>query len=443
MRILIIILCVLSVELVSAQDKWTLQQCVDHALTHSIQIRQKVLAKESAETKLNTSKNSWLPDLNAGANQNFDFGRSTSRDGVIRDVNSMNLGLSINSSMPLFTGFRLSNQIEANRYNLLAANADIDKTKEAVALYVASGFLQVVYNKELNKVAIEQAKLSADQMQRTQILVSAGKLPESELFETRATNARDESEVTKTKSNLQLSLLDLAQLMEVEKIDNFDVDETLTDGMMVTGVVNIAEVEQTYHQSISSRPSMKEAEYRLEEGKRNLKIAKSGYYPTLSLGASYSNGYYYTYNLPVGLSNTGFGDQINQNGRNAIGLSLNIPIFNRFETRNQVKQAIIAISSSELNVENTRKELLKDVQQAYYNAVAARDKYNSAEKSLEASNIAYQYARDKFESGKSTSFEFNESNNRRLKSLSEKVQAKYDFIFRCKILDFYNGKSLY
>jgi len=194
---------------------------------------------------------------------------------------------------------------------------------------------------------------------------------------------------------------------------------------------------------LGNRPAMKSAEYRIEEGKRNLEIARSGYYPTVNLGATYSNGYYYSFNLPTGSTNPAFGDQFSQNGRSVLGLSLNIPIFNRFDTQNKVKLAQIDIQVKKLNLETTRKSMLKDVQQAYYNAVAARDKYRSAQKSVEASELAFKFAKEKFDAGKSTSFEFNDSNNRKLKSLSDQVQAKYDLIFRCKLLDFYNGKSLY
>ncbi|MEI7675839.1 MAG: TolC family protein [Bacteroidales bacterium] len=441
MRILIIVACVICSITVSAQQSWTLRQCIEHGMKNNIQVRQKLLEKESAEIQLNTTKKSRLPDLNASANQNI--GRSTSRDGLNSFQNTANTDISLQSTMPIFTGFRIANQIEANQFNLKAILADLDKAREDIALYVSSAFLQVVYNRELYQVAKDQAKLSKEQMARAEILVNAGKLPQSELYDTRATNARDESEVTRTNSALKLSLVDLAQLLEIEKIEGFDVDSSISDSLLVDGIVNLADVAQTFNYALGNRPAMKSAEYRIEEGKRNLEIARSGYYPTVNLGATYSNGYYYSFNLPTGSTNPAFGDQFSQNGRSVLGLSLNIPIFNRFDTQNKVKLAQIDIQVKKLNLETTRKSMLKDVQQAYYNAVAARDKYRSAQKSVEASELAFKFAKEKFDAGKSTSFEFNDSNNRKLKSLSDQVQAKYDLIFRCKLLDFYNGKSLY
>ena len=428
---------------VFAQQKWTLRQCVDHAMKNSIQVRQKILETQSAKIQLNTIEMSRLPDLNAGMNQNFDFGRSTARDGVIKDANSANTGFSLNTSMPIFTGFRITNQIEANRLNLKAVLADLDKAREDIALYITSAYLQAIYNRELTKVAKDQASLSREQAQRAEILVKAGSLAESELYETRATLARDESEVTRTNSQLQLSLVDLAQLLELDKVSGFDIENPAVDSLMVSNIANLADVEQTFAVASLSRPSLKAAEFRLEEGRRNLEVARSAYYPTLTFGASYTNGYYHTYNPPVGFPNLSLADQWNLNGRNAIGLTLSIPIFNRYETRNRLKLSQIDIDARKLNFENTRKTLLKEVQQAYYNALAAKDKYNAAQKSVEASEVAFRFTQDKYKAGKSTSFEFNESSNRRLKSLSEQVQAKYDFIFRCKILDFYNGKPLF
>lgn len=425
-----------------AQSKWTLRQCIEYAMKNNIQIKQKIIDNQTAETQLSTAKLSRLPDLNASFNQNFNFGRSASRTGVIEDQNSSNTGMNISSTIPLFTGFRISNQIESYKWSVKAALSDLNKVKEDVALNITSAYLQVIFNRELGKVAIEQSKLSNEQVERTSSLVAAGKLPESELYESQATKAKDESEVTRLNSQLQLSLLDLAQLIELEKVEGFDIEAPQADSMLISEMGNISDVENTFNTAVLNRPALKAAEYRMEEGKRNISLAKSDYYPTLTFGANYSNGYYYSYNLPAGVYNPDFNSQVKNNGQSAVGLTLNIPIFNRFATRNRVKMAVMESEIRKINYENARKSLLKDIQQAYYNAIAARDKYRSAQKSVEASEMAYSFAKNKFEAGKATSYEFNETTNRRVKSLSEQVQAKYEFIFRCKILDFYNGKLL-
>ncbi|MFZ4456763.1 MAG: TolC family protein [Bacteroidales bacterium] len=437
MRLLIISCCLFATLLVSAQQKWTLKQCIEHAMVNNIQVRQKMLEKQSAEIQLNTTKMSRLPDLNAEGKQ--DFGRSTSRDGTKSFQNSANTSFGIGSSVPLFTGFKITNEIESKKWSLKAAIADLDKAREDIALYVASAYLQVVYNRELNKIALDQANLSREQIKKAEILVGAGKLAQSELYETRSTNARDESDVTRTNSELKLSLVDLAQLLEVEAVDKFEIDTSISDSLLVEGMVNLADIDQTYEYAAKNRPAMKSAEYKLEESLRNEKIAKSGYFPSLELIASYGNAYIHTY----GIVNSSFSNQISENGQGVIGLHLQIPIFNRFATRNQVRLAQLDIESRKLNLETTRKSVLKDVQQAYYKAVAAKDKLTSAQKAVEAADLALGFTKEKYQAGKATSFEFNESNNRRLKALSDQVQAKYDFIFRCKILDFYNGRAIF
>ena len=193
----------------------------------------------------------------------------------------------------------------------------------------------------------------------------------------------------------------------------------------------------------NSRPSIKAAQFRLESSLKTLKIAKSQYYPTLNFDAGYSNSYYYNYNLEEGMKNVSFSNQVKNNGSEYLGLSLSIPIFNRFSVRNQVKQSRLNIEQQKLQLENAKQVLYKEIQQAYFNAVASEDKFKSAEKSVEASQIAFQHEETKYLNGKSTVLEYNNARLRLERSLSEEAQAKYDYIFRIKILDFYNGIPLY
>lgn len=435
-RYLSIAFLLLSLQIYS-QEKWTLQQCIDYAMSHNIQIKQKSIDKEQAEIQLHTTKMSRLPNLNGGMSQNFDFGRSLGRDNRIVDNNSGSTGFSLNSSTPIFTGFRISNQIKANEWNVKATIADLDKAKEDISLNIASSFLQILYNQEIHKIAKEQITLSNELLSRAQERVKAGSAAESEVSEANATLALKESEATSAYTNLQLSLVELAQLLELDNVKSFNISEPQIDSLMLRGFSSITDADNIFNQASTNRPSIKAAEYRFEQSKNNLAIARSGYYPTLNFSASYSNGYYHTYKTV----NPSLADQLNQNSRQSLGFSLNIPIFNRFETKDQVKQAKNAIIQQQLALESVKKTLRKDIQQAYYNAIAARDKYTASRKSVEASQVAFRYAYDKYNAGKATTYEYNEANNRRLKSLSEEVQTKYELIFRCKILDFYMGKQ--
>jgi outer membrane protein len=426
-----------------AQTKqWTLEECIRHAIDNNIELKQRTQEQTLREIELNTAKHSWLPNLNAGLGQNFDFGRSPSKDGVIVDRNSANSSVSLQMSMPVFDGFRIPNDIAARQLNLQAATEALNKAREDLSVTVASYFLQALYNKEILTIAELQLALINEQVTKTEALVSAGKAPSSQLYDIRAQQAKDEATLTEARNNVSLALLDLAQSLELERVGiAFDVLAPDVKNVVEEYMGSIVPPEQIYQNAVTFKPLIKEQEYLLESQKRMLKVAQSGYYPQLNLNASYGNGYYH-YSGGDDIVNIGFGNQLRQNERKTIGLSLSIPIFNRFEVRNSVRSARIGIASRELTMENSKKTLYKEIQQAYYNAAAAQEKYLSTGKSVDASKLAFSYAEERYAAGKSTVFEYNESKTKYAQSLSEQTQAKYNFIFRAKILDFYNGKAI-
>ncbi|MDH6356399.1 TolC family protein [Parabacteroides sp. PF5-9] len=418
--------------------QWTLEECIHYAIEHNIDLKQIEVEQSNREVALHTSKYSWLPDLNAGVNQNFDFGRSPTKEGVIVDQNSRNTSAYLQLNMPIFDGLKIPNDIAAKKLDLQAAVESLNKAKENLSVGIASYFLQVLYNKEILKIAELQVELTGEQVAKTEALVNAGKVPLSQLYDMKAQLARDEVTLTEAKNNVNLVLLDLAQSLELERTEsNFDVVSPEINDAVAQYMGSILPPDNIYEQAVAFKPQVKEQEYLLESQKKMLKVAQAGYYPKLNFNASYSNGYYYY--TGSGRDNPGFSDQIKQNERKTIGFSLNIPIFNRFQVRNSVRTARLGIQNRELMVENSKKVLYKEIQQAYYNATAAQEKYIASDKSVEASKTAFKYAEDRYSAGKSTVFEYNEAKTKYAQSLSEQSQAKYDFIFRTKILDFYRG----
>ena len=422
-----------------AEKKWTLEECIDYAIENNINLKQRALEQENSEVELNTSKNSWLPNLNASMGQNFDFGRSPSNTGVIVDRNSANTSAGLQLSMPIFDGFRIPNDIAMRKLNLQAATESLNRAKEDLAINVASYFLQTLYNKEVQSVAEMQLELTSRQVARTEELVNSGRVPLSQLYDIKAQQARDEAALTDANNNVNLALLDLAQALELERSSvNFDIAVPTVDDAVAEHLSSIVPPENIFDSAIAVKPQIKAQEYLLESSKKQLKVAQSGYFPNLNLNASYSNGYYY-YSGENVQGNVGFSDQLKGNERKTIGVNLSIPIFNRFQVRNGVRSARIGIRNQELNLENSKKALFKEIQQAYYNATAAHDQYLSSGKSVRASEEAFKYAEERYETGRSSVFEFNEAKTKYAQSLSQQVQAKYNFIFRAKILDFYNG----
>ena len=425
-----------------APKQWSLEECIRYAIENNIDLKQKELERQNQEVTLHTSKYSWLPNLNASINENFGFGRSESKDGLIVDRNSANTSANIQLSMPIFDGFKIPNDIAARKLDLKASIETLNKAKEDLSINVASYYLQVLYNKEMLKIAELQVALSSEQVTKTEALYNAGKVPESQLYDMKAQLAKDEVTLTESRNNVKLALLDLTQALELERDgENFDVLEPETGDAVEQYMSSIIPPDQVYDYAVGVKPQVKEQEYLLESQKKMLKVAQAGYYPKLNFSAGYSNGYYHNFG-DGDYNNAPFSDQLKNNGQKSIGFSLSIPIFNRFQVRNSVRSARIAIHNRELLMENTKKTLYKEIQQAYYNATAAQEKYVSSDKSVDASKIAFSYADERYGAGKSTVFEYSEAKTKYAQSLAEQTQSKYNFIFRAKILDFYNGTPI-
>lgn len=415
---------------------WTLEECIQYAIEHNIDLKQRVQEQKNAEVELHTSKYSWLPSVNASMGENFGFGRSTAKDGTIVDENSSNTSFNVQLSMPLFDGLKIPNDIAAKKLNLQASFETLNKAKEDLSVNVASYYLQVLYNKELQRIARLQVDLSAEQVTKTEAMVNAGKLPLSQLYDIKAQLAKDEVTLTEADNNVKLALLDLSQSLELERLADFDIQTPEIRDAVAEYMGSILPPDDIYDHAVTFKPQIKEQQYLLESQKKMLKVAQSEFYPKLNFGAGYSTGYYSSYK---GLS---FSDQLDRNGQKTIGFNLTIPLFNRFQIRNSVRSARIGIHTRELMVENTKKALYKEIQQAYYNATAAQEKYTASDKSVLATKEAFHYAQERYDAGKSTVFEFNEAKTKYAQSLAEQAQAKYNFIFRAKILDFYNGNPI-
>lgn len=422
-----------------AQEKWSLRQCIDYAVENNIDIQQQILKVKNAEVTLSTSKNSRLPNLNASVDQSFSFGQITDYATNTNMTNNANgARLSVSSSIPLFTGFKIPNQIKMDRFDLLSATEGLKKAKENLELQVTSLYLEVLFKKEIKKVYQDQMTLTQEQVGKTETLVKAGKVPLSQYYDIKAQLAKDELNVTTSDNDLNLSLLNLAQALNFNDADGFDIVEPIIYDVIEENIESMRPVKDIYQTALMVKPHIKEGEYNIESAKKGLKIAQSAYYPTLNFNMGYGTSLQRRYGYP----NPSWTDQIRDNGSEYLGFSLSIPIFNRFQIRNQVRAARLNIDNNILALDNVKLELYKEIQQAHQNATAAQAKYTSTEKAFEAANEAYRYAEERYQAGKSTVFELNEAQTKLLSSKSEQVQAKYDFLFRTKILDFYRGEKI-
>ena len=434
MKRIVLIIAIITALSSQAQKVWTLDECVDYAMEHNVTILQSVVGRNNAEYQYKMAKNAWLPTVSADASQSFSFGQSPSANGVYVSDNSASTSFGISAGMPLFNGLNLYYQTKASSLELQASDKDLEAAKYDLRLLIMSYYMQVVYNKELKAVAEKQLALTEEQHAKTKQLYDLGKVAESNVYESAAQVSTAKSSLVQSNNNLMLSILDIVQALELESVDEFDV----VSPEVFQSVENqaIPSQEATYDFALQHQPRMEAANLRLEKSYIDVKSSKSAWYPSLSLFAGYSTGYYNYFTS--GYKNQPFADQINNNGRTSFGLRLSVPIFNAMQTKYKVEITKLSIENQELAINSTKKELKKEIQQAYYSAIAAEQKYIAADETFQSADVAYRYSSESYDAGRATLLELNESKNRLFKAESEMLQAKYEYMYRIEVLKFYN-----
>ena len=420
-------------------EKWSLRECIDYAVENNIEIKQQALRVEDSEISLNSSQNSRLPSLNANVNENIGFGRSKNLDDVYENKQSSSTSWGLSTSVPVFSGMRITNQVKANEWNLKSAIEGLERAKENLGLQITSYYLDVLLKKELLKVAEIQIELTLQQQRQTEVLVAEGKVPQSQLFDIKAQAAQNEVSVTSARNNVSIALLNLSQSLNLPDFNGFDIAEPGNeDQMMALNPVTAFTPDDIYDMALGIKPHIKEAEFQVESSKASVKVAESSFWPSVNLSMSYGNQFRHIF----GEDNMKLSTQIKEGRSQSIGLGISIPIFNRLQTRNQVRSAKLNVSDRMLVLDNVKLSLYKEIQQAYVNAMAAENRYKAAQVAYHAAEESYKYIQERYRVGKATVFEFNESQSKLVTSLSEQLQAKYDYVFGAKILDFYRGEPI-
>lgn len=422
----------------SAQKAWSLRECCDYAIEHSIPIKQQENQRRQQEVQLSTSRNSRLPDVSASLNQNFSFGRGLTADNTYSNTNTSSTSLQLGANMPLFTGFQIPNQIKLNQLNLEAATADLEKAKNDIRMKVAQAYVQILYDMEISEVAHRQIDIDSMQVVRLQAFVKNGKASESELSQQRATLANSRLLATQADNNMRLAILTLTQLLELPTPDGFSVVRPELADVSADIAAAIPSPDIIYAEALGIKPEIAAQQLKLKGTEHNIKIARAGYYPTLSLSGGMGTNYYTT----SGFKSDNFSTQLRNNFSQYIGLNLNIPIFNRFQTRNSIRTAKIQRENQQLQLDNTKKTLYQEIQKVYYNTLNALSKEQSSLEAVKNTQTAFNLMQAKYENGKATITEFNESKNTYLKSESELVQARYENLYQHALLEFYRGKDL-
>ncbi|MBS9766727.1 MAG: TolC family protein [Flavobacteriaceae bacterium] len=433
---------------VNAQTKkWSLQECIDYALEHNTTILQQKLSAQSSEKDILTARGAFYPTLNASASQNFNFGSYISNYGnrVSRNSSSNNFGMS--TGVILYDGKRNINNLKLAKNQLKQSELSIEETKNNILLYVVNLYLSILLNKEAITVAEEQLKISKNQIKRTKSLVESGVKPKALLFESEANLAVNEEKLVNAKNNFDLAKLNLAQALQISSKD-FDIEEI--DILVDKASLTYKDVDMIFDKALSNFPEIKKSELMIENADLSYKIAKAGHYPTLSLGGGLGTSYQHLFGesdtrtildesgKPVTIDN-GFSKQIGDNFGYNVGLSLRIPIFNGFQTKVAVQKAKINKQRAEIQLIDQKLKLRKNIEKAYTEAKVALNQYLASKKSLIAQKESFKNAKESFNAGIMTSFDFEQVRNRMVNATSSMLNAKYNYVFKTKVLEYYYG----
>lgn len=419
-----------------AQEVWSLEKCINYALDNNIKIKQGLISTEYQQNQLKQSKNSRLPNLTGQVSQNLNFGRSLGYDNTYKNINSAQTDFGVGTNVPVFQGFQISNNISKLELDFQASVSDLEKAKSDISVNIASTYLEILFAKDLVIVSEDQLAVTNLQIKQINEKVEAGSLARGSLLEIQAQAAGEELNLVNARNQLQLAKLRLTQLLELPVQETFDIEVPVLPE--ISAQASIVSSGEVYKSALLTRPEIKAADLRYQSSQYQLKMAQGTLYPTISLYANIYDSYNNQYKDVTG-NDIAFSKQLKNNQRKGVGAQMNIPIFTRFQNRLQIDNARLQVLNTELELESTRKLLRSDIETAQTNAVAALNRFISNGKAVYSMKEAFRYSEEKFGVGLVNAVEYNTSKTKLAKSESDLLQAKYEFIFRTKILDFYRG----
>ena len=472
--IIIFIVLVTCNSLFAQSKKWTLTECVLHALENNISVKQSELDVEIADIDKKDAFGNFLPSLNGFASNSWNTGLTQNvTTGVLENQTSRNSSYSLSLGVDLFKGLQNLRTNQRASINQLAAQYSLDKMKDDISLFVANAYLQILLNKANLEVVRSQNEVTLQQLQRTQDLVDAGVLPRGDLLEIRATDASEKQTLAVAENSVKISLISLAQLLLVQDYENFDIAEE--DFNIIDEGISSKQISEIINSAVENRSEIKIAESRLDLAEKDLQIARSVYFPSLTAFINYNTresdapgGFAQTLDPdnpfditdePIGIvGSTGddvFGiqpnflvsalpplpyfEQLYTNDGISYGFQLNVPIFNGNAARNNVKRSKVNLKRQEYLLAQAKLDLESNVYQAYVDAQGALKSYEAATVALESQELAYQYAKDRYDVGLTNAFDFSQSKFRFDNASIELNRAKYDYIFKLKVLELYFG----
>jgi len=467
MKNLFFLLLVASTLAAKSQSGWDLQQCIKYAIDHNISLKQSSISNEINKNNTLQSQAQVLPTINMGANNTYNFGQTIDRfTNTFANQQVLSQNFFITSGVVLWSGLSQYNTVKANEYNYLSGVQNLKQQQNDLALSVANAYIGVIFAEELKKISTNQFEITQEQLERILRLVEAGATAKSVEYDIRAQLANEQLNVTTSDNNYQISLLNLRQLMNLDSIGNFTIQRpyiSVQEGQLLEN-----NVETVYELGLKTQPSIKRGEFAILSAEKTLAANRGRVSPTLSFNASLGTGtsglakdilgFNYTGRQISGFTSKGdsvytpvtelitrktpFADQFSNNANKSFGFTLTVPILNGLQTYTSVKNAKLNALNAKYTQDITKQDLYKNVAQAYLNAKASLNKYYASKSSVEAATESFKYAQQKFNAGVISAFDFSTSKNRLFAAESNLLQAKYDYVFKLKVLDYYQGKPL-
>ena len=421
-----------------SQKKWTLKEAVDEALEKNITIQQNRLSLELAKKDVEIAKGNFLPNLNAGTNGSFNFG--TSFDPRTNDRISTSLfggSMSASSGVTVFNGFRNTNTYKQAQLGVESSMLDLKKIENDISLLVVNSYLNVLFAKENLAAARVQSDISQKQIEAANERFKSGVIPKGDLLNVQSTAATDLQNVITQENALDIALLNLSQLLQVP-VEGFDVANV--DVGTPSANLFYKSSSSVYDKSLDRMPEIERARLAIQNADYNIELAKGAFLPTLSASVSLSTNYGFNLNPPITNPNTAFGTQLSDNFGYGLGFSLNVPIFNRFQTKNRVDQQIINREISETRLLNEKLNLQQTIEQAFLDVRTALKTYEAAKISLQSQEEAFKNAQESYNFGAMTQFDFDQVRTRFVNAQAALIRSKYDYVFKTKVLQFYAGE---
>ncbi|MBQ0117185.1 MAG: TolC family protein [Flavobacterium sp.] len=455
-----------------AQDKkWTLEECVSYAMEHNISIKSSDLDLQLSQIDKKDARGAFLPTINAGANHSWNIGLNQNiTTGLLENQTTQFTSANLNVGIDIYKG--LQNQIQLRRSNLaiLASRYAVTKMQEDVSLNVVNAYMQILFNKENLKVQQKQLEYDSKQLERVTQMVEAGNVPQGDLMDIQATVANDNQLIITAENNLLISKISLAQLLQLEDFETFDIEATTMD--VSHSAVLMENASEIVKKAMESRTTLKVASSQVELAEKDLQLAKSRYLPTLqgfysfNTRAAYADqvvGYQINPNNPFSVIGTVEGtnqnvvtqnfspllgspddlwQQFDNNKGQNFGLSLNVPILNGLSVRHNVERNKVNVLKSKLNLDTEKQNVQRTVYTAFTDTKAALKSHEAALSTLEFRKKSYEYAQERYAVGLITIFDFTQAQTLYANAQSEVLRTKYDYIFKTKILEFYYGIPL-